>query len=122
MSDKPKCCAEVYRNYDWYPCGHHGKYQHDNKWYCGLHNPEAKAKRNARERARWARETKIRGAKSEVDRLRNEVIEAARSMADVYPPAVLLPANILDALAEVDARVFALGRAESKLAALEAQQ
>ena len=29
-------------------CGKKGKVQHEGKWYCGIHSPEAKAKRKAK--------------------------------------------------------------------------
>ncbi len=39
MTNKPKCCEKVYRNYHYYPCGKPGKVERDGKWHCGVHDP-----------------------------------------------------------------------------------
>jgi hypothetical protein len=45
MSDK--CSESVYNNWHFYPCNNKGKVQRDGKWYCGVHDPIAKAERAA---------------------------------------------------------------------------
>jgi hypothetical protein len=54
---KPKCCASVWPSggLRGHPCGRTAKVERDGKWYCGIHDPVAQAKRNVarHERGRW---------------------------------------------------------------------
>lgn len=44
-------------------CGNKGKVQHQGKWYCGIHSPEAKQKRKAKSDAHWELKRKARKAR-----------------------------------------------------------
>lgn len=54
------CIAEVYGVAAPEPCGNPGKVEHRGAWFCGIHNPVRKAKKDAERKAerdaRWAKE------------------------------------------------------------------
>ena len=49
------CQEKVWPTGSWsgYPCGKKGKVEHDGKWYCGIHSPEAKERRIAKSDERY---------------------------------------------------------------------
>jgi len=53
-----QCCAKVYAPgaFNRFPCANRAKVEVAGKWYCGTHNPDAVAKREEKQRARWAEE------------------------------------------------------------------
>lgn len=51
-----RCSATVYSRDAWlrgHPCAKPAKVERDGKWYCGVHDPAAKAERDAKRRAAW---------------------------------------------------------------------
>lgn len=50
---KPTCCKLMWRGlgYNSRPCGKPSKIEVDGKHYCGIHNPVAKAEKNAKKQA-----------------------------------------------------------------------
>ena len=70
-------------------CGKKGKVEHDGKWYCGMHSPEAKAKRQAKsdERDRQLREK--RDAQYEIEIFNRSAGAVCRAL-NIADPAELL--------------------------------
>lgn len=61
---KHQCEATIWNDFHDYRCPYNGKVERDGKWYCGTHDPVAKAARDkAREekwKKKWAEEAKER--------------------------------------------------------------
>ena len=80
MGEKHKCCETVYRkDAGWgerhQKCGKTAKVEADGKWYCGLHTPEAEAKRAKK------REQKYEEFCDKSRRLRKQIEFSARCAA-----------------------------------------
>ena len=91
MADKPTCeevifvSGALFGDSHHRPCGKPGKVQVDGKWYCGIHNPERKAKREAEGRAKY----EVRMAKWNKERL---AIEMHDDLVAALEAALICPA------------------------------
>ncbi len=81
---KHTCCARVQKNYLFHLCGKTAKFERDNKWYCGMHDPIAVAAKYAKRKE--AHEENLRA----FYKAQEEKKETQRR-ADLYP-------ELLDAL------------------------
>lgn len=61
MSEKRKCCEKIWPRGSWsrQPCMSPAKHEINGLWYCGTHNPEAIARRKAREEAQYQAKLKV---------------------------------------------------------------
>lgn len=59
--EKHKCCGQVYVPQSFHsfrPCDKSAKIERNGKWYCGLHDPEAKKARRAANDAKYSEKSK----------------------------------------------------------------
>ena len=110
-----ECCAKVFRGYHHYPCVKKGKVQRDGKWYCGTHDPDKVAAREAERQAKWDAELKADEAKRKAERIRDAraaafpaLVEALRDLLqygslDDGPGSKQIEAQVDAALAQADA-------------------
>ena len=91
---KHTCCERVQKNYLFHLCGKTAKFERDNKWYCGMHDPIAVAAKYAKRKE--AHEENLRAfykaqeEKKETQRradLYPELLEALKQCFD-YPSDV----------------------------------
>ncbi len=79
-----QCSFTVYTGdtFRGHQCGHKGKVERDGKWYCGIHDPVAVAKRDKEREDKWQRhrnEQEVRWNRQEVRRQASrDLIEAAK--------------------------------------------
>lgn len=53
MSEKHKCCKEVWSGYRGHPCTKPAKVEREGQWYCLIHDPKAVVIRRAKQYAKW---------------------------------------------------------------------
>ena len=76
---KPQCCKRVWRDHRDYPCARSGKVERDGKWYCGLHDPESRKRKDTERRAKWDLQYRQHEHKRKIERLKEEFIIEART-------------------------------------------
>jgi hypothetical protein len=54
LMEKHICQAHIWDRYSQYTCGKTAKAESNGKWFCGIHSPEAAARRKAKSDARSA--------------------------------------------------------------------
>lgn len=57
---KHKCEGIIFESFHNYPCGNNAKVERDDKWYCGIHDPERKRKKREAQEKTWEEESKKR--------------------------------------------------------------
>lgn len=62
MASDTTCAHGMWSGYRSYQCGKPGKVEHEGRWFCGVHNPIAKAKRVEARHAKWDVERAAREA------------------------------------------------------------
>jgi len=79
------CCVKVWHDYYFNKtCSRKGKVQVDGKWYCGQHDPNAVAKKNAERQAKWDRDMAISSAKCAKDRAVRDFADACVVTKDKF--------------------------------------
>lgn len=89
--DGKKCCAEVwsdvsYRNF---PCSNRAKVIHDDKLYCGVHDPEKKKARRERAHAKWEAEGRLKRSEFAERRAKERIADAVIAGRDAALPVLL---------------------------------
>lgn len=76
--DGKECCAKVWSDvrYRELPCGNRAKVIHDDKPYCGIHDPEKKKARRERAHAKWEAEGRLGTAKAAERRAKERIADA----------------------------------------------
>ncbi len=69
-------------------CGRTGKVQHEGKWYCGIHSPEAKAKRKAKSDVHYQQYREKMDAKYAREDFDRRAGDALRAMNITDPQAL----------------------------------
>jgi uncharacterized Zn finger protein (UPF0148 family) len=59
-----QCCKTSWQGFHSTPCPRAGKVQRAGKWYCGVHDPDKQAARDAKRQVEWARKDRISDARS----------------------------------------------------------
>ena len=83
-----RCSGRVFRNYHHYQCGKTAKKEHNGKWYCGTHHPDAVQTR--RDKAdekynKWSAEQSAKFAKQARDAKRAELFQdLVNALSELY--------------------------------------
>jgi hypothetical protein len=83
-----KCQQQVWNNYRYYPCDRKAKVEHEDKFYCGIHDPVKRAEKNAvRDAAREVRyeADRKRYAMQSAAPALCEALQACRDYLDAIP-------------------------------------
>jgi len=107
---KHKCQKSIYSNWGHHDCGKTAKYEHNGKWYCGIHNPPVvaardKARREARDAEYNARQA-LRDAKDAVTAAEANVL----SMVSEYDDLPIALQGAYDELCEARIALEAVSR------------
>jgi hypothetical protein len=83
--EKRRCAATTYAPGVWggAACSNPAKYEHNGKWWCGVHNPEAKARRKDKTIERLTARAEVRRRRSIQDQAKAEAWELVREMASI---------------------------------------
>ena len=83
-----KCCQEIYRDWSRSRCRRNGTKEHDGKWYCGTHHPDAVDARHKKSMAKFdgrMAELNAKFAKQARDAKRAELFpELVNALSELY--------------------------------------
>ena len=87
--EKHQCVERVFgdRGFNW-RCSNNGTVEKDGKWFCGIHSPEAVAKRGAKQEARYQLEHEANEKRWERQKVKESLYQAAIEINPSNPMAV----------------------------------
>ena len=70
------CSASIVSEGGWhsYPCQNRAKMQHQEKWYCGVHDPAKRELKRKERNAKWQAEWKAKGDRREAARKQRDAL------------------------------------------------
>jgi hypothetical protein len=102
-----QCSAKVWSGWSHYPCSKKAKVNRNGKDYCGIHDPQKVAARNAKQEAKWDAQRRLNAMQFAVRLARENAID---TLKEISPDNLTEHPALKTALEE-------LLEAESKLAA-----
>lgn len=109
--EKHTCEQEVWGDWSHHKCGKNAKYEHEGKWYCGIHYPpkveEKRKKRREEERKQWDYKTTLCNARTGVLLAENDVIDEVKRAVELK---IELPELLYEAYCKLIIAAEELGR------------
>ncbi len=81
--EKHTCQKRIWDRFNQYTCGKTAKAESNGQWFCGIHSPEAEAKRKAKSDARSAERSRQRNDKDRLAKLTAFKLECFDEMLQV---------------------------------------
>lgn len=77
MTEAHQCSGLIHGLVRDYSCRNPGRMNENGRWWCGVHAPSTKARKDAKVAARWDAKAKARDQLNEVSYAKDEVVDAA---------------------------------------------